>query len=73
MKMTPLHVAADSVRAFVDAVDSNNRTSLHDAAVQGHVEATGVLIDGKATLDVPDCFHETPLHYAARNGHSAII
>ena len=43
-------------------------TALHHAAIDGHTAVVDVLLEGGATVDIPDWDHWTPLHYAAYQG-----
>ena len=54
--------------------DSEGFTLLHHASILGYMEIAAALIDRGAVLDskVPE-FLLTPLHYAIRKGHQAIV
>lgn len=77
-----LHVAAAMNRvdmmeiiclSYVDlnlnAVDTQCRTALHIAALEGHVEAIQFLVSVGADVDATDREGWTPLHFAAEGGH----
>ncbi|KAK9282418.1 hypothetical protein L1049_005335 [Liquidambar formosana] len=53
----------------VNLVDLENRTALHVAAVQGHVESLRFLVSIGGNTDISDSNGWTPLHYAAAEGH----
>ena len=57
------------------AVDSDGRTPLHLAALNGHSLAAAALLlraaPGTATAADPDA--HLPIHFAAMNGHSAVL
>jgi len=46
------------------------RTSLHCAAMNGHIEVVQVLCAAGADLNARDSLEITPLFHAARNGHA---
>ena len=71
---------ADAVAGFLaggaspDAVDDEGRTPLHLAAAGGHREAAEVLFAAGAEVDARDTEgRHTPLCYAARAGHAALV
>ncbi|KAI9871829.1 MAG: hypothetical protein M1830_002403, partial [Pleopsidium flavum] len=57
----------------IDAQGSNNgRTALHDAAEEGFLEVTKVLLDFKARTDIKDDSGLTPKQLAKQSGHTSI-
>jgi len=80
---TPLHLAASNdlmqialmllaAGALMDR-DTMGRTALHYAAIAGHVEMMGVLLDAGAYLEFADSTLRTSLHHAARMGHTEAV
>jgi uncharacterized protein len=55
--------------ADANAADSDGRTALHHAAINGDVEAVLFLLDTGAHVDVADANGWTALHFAARDYH----
>jgi ankyrin repeat protein len=51
----------------------NDRSPLHEAASNGHIEAAKVLITANADLHAKDLFQRTPLHDASINGHTEVV
>jgi ankyrin repeat protein len=51
----------------------HDKTALHWAAENGHIEITQLLLDWGGDLTLQDRYGETPLHYAADSGHEEII
>ncbi|RYP78372.1 hypothetical protein DL771_000557 [Monosporascus sp. 5C6A] len=80
---TPLHWAAykgheDVVKYLQQDAnkklrDNNGRTALHLAAIAGIKEAVKLLIGVGADKEAKDRVGVTPLHYAAENGHEAVV
>ena len=84
-KATPLHVAvmlqdADLVRlllnngSVVDARDSQGRTGLHVASLNGNMDIALLLMDkheadGKDSIDAPTAAGQTPMYLACWRGH----
>eukprot|EP00798_Chlamydomonas_sp_ICE-L_P000710 gene710-biopygen457 len=52
---------------------SDNSTSLHEAAMNGHVECIRPLLSSGAEVNKPNYDGNTPLHYAAWKGHMECI
>ncbi|RPB22051.1 ankyrin, partial [Terfezia boudieri ATCC MYA-4762] len=51
-----------------------NRTALHLAAENGHLEVVKVLLDKGATMDATTWYkNRTALHMAAENGHLEVV
>jgi ankyrin repeat protein len=53
--------------AEVDEPDSDGRTALHHAAIDGYVDVAGVLLKAGARADASDAHGWTPLHFAAQS------
>ena len=82
---TPLHTAAreDSVKSLrqaltllkinIDAQNQAGQTALHITATDGNLKSTKYLCQREASLDLEDMYDRTPLHYAVKNGHPAIV
>ncbi|KAL8784999.1 MAG: hypothetical protein Q9195_008810 [Heterodermia aff. obscurata] len=49
------------------------RAALHYASAQGHIEATKLLLDRGASVDIKDFWGSTPLHMAAKTGDMTTI
>ncbi|MBJ6985069.1 ankyrin repeat domain-containing protein [Luteimonas sp. MC1750] len=60
-------------KARVDARDARGRSALHEAALAGHVEIIGALLDARADPDARDSTGRTPLLDAAGGGHAAAL
>ena len=65
---------AENVTVFVEffdmkAGDDENRTPLHDAAINGHLDTVKYLVEQGADKEARDDQNRTPLHLAADNGH----
>jgi ankyrin repeat protein len=52
---------------------SDGRQPLHDAALNGDIEAVRYLLSSDAKVDMKDKHNQTVFHYAARNGHADMI
>jgi pectate lyase len=52
--------------------DTNRKTALHHAALNGHKNVVEYLLDNGADVDAKDSWPATPLHYAAEKGHKEI-
>jgi ankyrin repeat protein len=85
-KVTPLHVAAWSglvgySRLLIKdgtqthCFDGQHMTPLSWAALNGHDDVVALLIqhDPQDNYESPTYFHQTPLHFAARENHHAIV
>uniref|UniRef100_A0A1B0AUK0 Uncharacterized protein n=1 Tax=Glossina palpalis gambiensis TaxID=67801 RepID=A0A1B0AUK0_9MUSC len=59
-------------KADVNARTKGGVTSLHRAAMMGHVTIVKLLVDSKAAIDLQDDDGETALHRAAASGHLEI-
>jgi ankyrin repeat protein len=59
--------------ANVGAIDNNNETPLHAAAIVGDQEAIKILIEKKAEIDAKNKYQRTSLHLAAKEGHVEIV
>ncbi|CAK4845795.1 unnamed protein product [Aphanomyces euteiches] len=57
----------------VDAANNELWTSLHLAAMKGHVDVVKELLAQNATLDVIDEMDNTPLHEASKHGNMNIV
>jgi hypothetical protein len=57
----------------VNVKDVSGDTPLHDAAWNGHVEITRLLLQNGAEVNAKDRWDRTPLHLAAANGHVDIL
>ncbi len=66
-----LRVALDG-GADVDAVDRQERTALHNAAIDGRGDMAELLLDHVADPNAGDAQQWTPLHFAAREQHVAL-
>ena len=53
----------------MNAVNTDNETSLHLAAQKGHVDVAKVLVENGADVNAIDGFGQTTLHLAAFYGH----
>ncbi|KAI8648686.1 Espin [Fusarium keratoplasticum] len=53
--------------------DNDGRTALHLAATAGMEEVVRWLIDMGADKEAKNRAGKTPLYYAARNGHEAVV
>ena len=51
----------------------HRRAALHYTSAQGHIEATKLLLDGGASVDIEDSWGSTPLHMAAKTGDMTTI
>ncbi|KAH0559274.1 hypothetical protein GP486_004212 [Trichoglossum hirsutum] len=84
--LTPLHISAERghvavVRLLLDkgantndnVYDSLEMTSLHLAAKEGHNEVVKLLADRSANLERSSSNGQTPLSWAARNGHEKVM
>ncbi len=58
---------------IIKAVDSQRRTALHHAAINGNVEAVKILLVAKARIDSRDEDGCSPLHLAAEKGHLPVV
>ncbi|XP_065578779.1 poly [ADP-ribose] polymerase tankyrase-like [Artemia franciscana] len=56
----------------VDASDSENKTPLHRAVCNNHIQVTKYLLEMGANPNAKDNFEMSPLHYAAEQGNSMI-
>jgi ankyrin repeat protein len=65
---TLLAHGADALRVS----DEGERTLLHTAALSGHLDAVGALIEHGVPVDARDGQGRTPLYYAGRYGHESI-
>jgi hypothetical protein len=83
---TPLHHAAGEghlatikllleLGANVHAQAKDGQTPLHYAAIAGCLETVHLLVEigGSGAVDTQDAKKCTPLHYAASNGHDAVV
>jgi len=59
--------------AVIDAIDSLEGTSLHNAAFQGHTDTCQVLLQKGANINKTDDHKATALHLAAMNGQNDTI
>jgi ankyrin repeat protein/L-ascorbate metabolism protein UlaG (beta-lactamase superfamily) len=60
--------------ADVDARDANwGRTILHAAALRGHGDLATMVLDHGAEIDAVDATGTTPIQYAGRYGHRAVV
>jgi len=57
----------------IDEQDSNQETPLRWAAGFGRVLAVTLLVDAKASVNVQNKWGNTPLHYAQKNMHTAVV
>jgi ankyrin repeat protein len=53
-------------------IDPDGRTLLHIAALSGHLDGVGALIEHGVPVDATDHHGHTPLYYAGRYGHKTI-
>ena len=58
---------------LVDVRESNGQTAIHLSAVNKHIEATALLIEWDADLNIRDKFGATSLHYGATGGTIEIV
>jgi ankyrin repeat protein len=61
------------LHVLVTTKDADGRTLLHLAAVGGHHEQLGILLDAGGSVDAGDRHGNTPLHLAVRNGHNTTV
>ena len=54
----------------LNARDKNHRTPIHHAAAYGHANATALLVEAKANIEV-EAYNKTPLFLAVTFGHVA--
>jgi Ankyrin repeats (many copies) len=85
VKVTPLYCAASCgfsglVKHLiithgedVNAKCSNDRSPLHAASRNGHVDSARVLLDHGAHVDAQDLYHWTPFHFACYDGHLSLV
>ena len=59
--------------ANVDARDENQKTPLHRACGEGHMEVAMALVDRGADVDARDEAQATPLHDACVKGHINVV
>lgn len=59
--------------ANVNYQNGRLQTSLHLAAMQGHLEVAKKLIDAKANVNFQDNYGQTPLHFTPFIGHSDLV
>ena len=59
--------------AQIDAIDSFEGTSLHNAAFQGHTETCALLLEKGADIRKCDDHNATALHLAAVNGRTDAV
>ena len=64
---------ADQIRRYEDAVNRQQATPLHNAALAGSLASVKALLAAGAKLGVQDNHGETPLHRAATGGHVELI
>jgi ankyrin repeat protein len=57
----------------VNVKDVNGWTPLHYAAINGHIEIAGLLLQNGAEVNAKDKNGKTPLHWAAYRGHFDIL
>ncbi|MXY61902.1 MAG: ankyrin repeat domain-containing protein, partial [Synechococcus sp. SB0665_bin_28] len=57
----------------VNLQDQVGDTPLHDAALQGRVEAARVLLDAGADVHANNNAGQTPLDLARQNGHGNVV
>lgn len=60
-------------KAAINDQDSEGRTPLHSATVQGNVAVVKILVDNGADTEVRDRKGWTPLHYAAFSGQDLVV
>ena len=48
-------------------------TTLHDATATGNIIELNALIMAGADVNTTDCYGNTPLNWAADNGHTEIV
>ncbi len=58
--------------ADVNAVNLNNQTPLHWAAMYGHKEILELLINKRANINAADSNGQTPLSWAIKSGYTRI-
>ncbi|WP_353280516.1 ankyrin repeat domain-containing protein [Wolbachia endosymbiont (group B) of Cyclophora punctaria] len=59
--------------ANVNQLDSSQRTTLYQPAVNGDIEITKILVMNKVNPNVEDLMNLTALYEAARNGHKEVV
>jgi len=60
--------------ALIDAVDPDNMTTLHSAALQGHESTVAQLLNHRPGLiDMKTTDNSTALHFAATRGHVKVV
>jgi ankyrin repeat protein len=80
----PLHVAAQGgLTAYTkyllvkgekpDRPDSQGRTAVAYAAIEGHVEVVALLLNHKASPTTPDSNGLAPIHHAAKGNHVQVL
>ena len=57
----------------IEAKDTNEQTSLHLAAKEGHYKVVEVLLEWKADTEAKDENEQTPLCLASRKGHFKVV
>ena len=62
-----------AAHANIEALDDDQSTPLHLAALNGHTEAIKALLEAHANIEALDNNQDTPLHLAALNGHAEAI
>jgi len=67
------HEAVAKACAQVTALDTDQRVSLHEAAIAGHSDIVQVLLDSKASMNLQGEAGDTPLHRAAYCGHLEVV
>ena len=57
----------------LNALDNQQRTPLHYAAMAGNASIMQFLLERGAEMEVPDALGKAPLHYAARTSEDCVI
>lgn len=65
--------ATEAARAPTDARDARGLTALHVAALNGHAQVAGTLLDGGASVDAKEHTGWTALLVAAAGGHAEVV
>ncbi|XP_071124004.1 uncharacterized protein [Mytilus edulis] len=67
-----VHYLLNSKKDFVKInkkyMKRENKSVLHIACLKGYIEIVKILLDHRATVDIPDAGELTPLHLACSNG-----
>jgi len=59
--------------ANIESTNVKGHTALHNAAVNGNLDACRLLLDWGAKVDSLDVGNTTPLYFAAKEGHLSVV